>query len=159
MWKPAVKMIGSPLQISPDTERETQLERHRGYRQQLEAHDTLDGPEHVIVGERQEGKTYLAIRWLQDTPRGCRRVLVTLDRNLADEINGRLGIPYGEARAISFRQLLNNGPEQGAEYGFDELDKILAHVFKIPGGMLRLLTICTAAPWQGTHEWADEDDA
>ncbi|CAN7240971.1 hypothetical protein LJR045_000972 [Microbacterium sp. LjRoot45] len=148
------RMIGSPFDIAPDPERSAEVLRRREFERHIAPPIPVDGPEHVIYGGRQEGKTWLATRWLDATPRGRRRILVTLNADMAREVNDA-AFPYGEAEAISYRQLQNRGAEEGVEYGFDDVAQLLAEVFKLHEPP-RLVTICTAAPWQGEEPESEE---
>lgn len=144
----SARMQGSALEISPPgAERATSLAKAAEWARQASPVTVVDGAEHVIYGGRQEGKTFLATKWLNDTPAGVRRVLVTSHYHLAHIITANVAEGI-DARAISFRHLLNEGAESGTEYGFDETLTILGDVFKLPAPP-RLVTVMTAAPWQG----------
>ncbi|MCT2085054.1 hypothetical protein M3D75_02890 [Microbacterium enclense] len=145
------RMIGSALEILPNAEHRAQLERHRADRELYEQGTThRDGPRHVIVGERQEGKTTIAERWLLDAPDGVDRVLVTFSLAAAGEIKHRLGLKNSDPRVISFHSL--TGPGRSArpdvEYGFDETVRILEQLLRLKQPP-HLITITTAAEWQG----------
>lgn len=145
------RMIGSALNILPNPEHRAQLERHRAERAIYEQGTTFrDGPRHVIVGERQEGKTTIAERWLLDAPDGVDRVLVTFSLAAAGEIKHRLGLKNSDPRVISFHSL--TGPGRSArpdvQYGFDETVRILEQLLRLKQPP-HLLTITTAAEWQG----------
>lgn len=143
------RMIGSPLDIDPNPAHAAALARHRARAAEYEPRSLLDGPEHVIFGGRQEGKTRLAMRWLQDAPAGVRRVLVTITSAQADELKQQLGLPSRDDRVLSYRQLQNRGIEHDTEYGIDEAVRILVDLLGLREPP-RLITLVTAAPWQGT---------
>lgn len=144
------RMIGSPLEIHPDPERRADLDRRKAERAAFERPEFRDGPRHVIVGERQEGKTTIAERWLLDAPDGVERVLVTASLAMAGEIKHRLGLKNSDPRAISFHSLTGPGRSARAdvEYGFDETVRILEQLLRLKQPP-HLLTITTAAEWQG----------
>ncbi|WP_367147206.1 hypothetical protein AB0870_08290 [Microbacterium proteolyticum] len=145
------RMIGSALDILPNAEHRAQLERHRADRELYEqGMNFRDGPRHVIVGERQEGKTTIAERWLLDAPDGVERILVTASLAMAGEIKHRLGLKNSDPRVISFHSLTGPGRSARAdiEYGFDETVRILEQLLRLKQPP-HLLTITTAAEWQG----------
>ncbi|WP_396645426.1 hypothetical protein [Microbacterium sp.] len=145
------RMIGSPLDlVEGDAEHRALLEESRIVRAVIEPSTYRDGPRHVIVGERQEGKTYLAEQWLLNAPGGVERVLVTSSLAMAGEIRHRLGLKNSDSRVISFHSLTGPGRSARAdvEYGFDETGRILEQLLRLKQPP-HLLTITTAAEWQG----------
>lgn len=146
------RMIGSPLDILPNPEHRARLENHRAQREALEPAEYRDGPRHVIVGERQEGKTTVAERWLLDAPPGVERVLVTFGMGAADEIRHRLRLTHNDPRVTTFHSLIGPGrsARRDVEYGFDETVRILEQLLRLKQPP-HLLTITTAAAWQGRN--------
>ncbi|WZH36258.1 MAG: hypothetical protein PIR02_16040 [Microbacterium enclense] len=145
------RMIGSPLDlVEGDADHRAQLEESRTVRAVIEPVTYRDGPRHVIVGERQEGKTHLAEQWLLSAPEGVERVLVTASRGEALNLKQRMGLKLNDPRVITFHALTAPGtrPRPGVQYGFDETVRILEKMlgFDQPP---HLLTITTAAEWQG----------
>lgn len=147
------RMQGSALDIrSAGAAVRERLARSYAQRQLLELSNIVDGAEHVVFGGRQEGKTRLAEDWLRGAHAGgARRVLVTVNESVAGETNMRVGAKGDAASAVSFRRLLKQGAEEGVQYGFDETLSILEHVFGLHEPP-RLVTVLTAAPWQGTPD-------
>lgn len=142
------KMIGSALDIASSPEFEAKLKRNKQYQKVFEAPSLLDGPEHVIIGGRQEGKTTLAVKWLMDSPEDIQRVLITRDGYTAKSIKRDLGLPVGDPRVISYRTLLNGKVRPGVEYGIDETVSILMNMLGLRE-MPRLVTVQHAEAWQG----------
>ncbi|QWY84203.1 hypothetical protein QEO77_gp02 [Arthrobacter phage Zaheer] len=142
------RMIGSALAIDPPgpgfAER---LRESRGHRVMVENPGHLDGPEHVITGGRQEGKTRLALRWLAEAPEGVQRVLVVLDEATAIHMKKECGWPLNDPRIVHFRSLIRQGSRRGVQYGIDDSVHILTTLLNLRE-MPRLLTISTAEPWQ-----------
>lgn len=141
-----MRMIGSPLDIDPSPEHRSALERSAKHRRLVESPEYLDGPEHVLVGGRQTGKTRLAMRWLLSAPDGQKRVLVVPTVDYARSLKAHHGLHYNDDRIISWRQMRSRAPEPGVQYGIDDADSILAELLRVQP---HLLTVCTAAEWQG----------
>ncbi|SEE25972.1 hypothetical protein SAMN04489740_0988 [Arthrobacter alpinus] len=142
------KMIGSALDIAPSPEFAARLKRNKQYQKVFEAPSLLDGPEHVIIGGRQEGKTTLAVKWLMDCPEGVQRVLITLNNDMAKSIKQDLGLPVGDPRVISYKTLFNGKVLPGVEYGIDETVSILTKMLGLRE-LPRLVTVQHAEAWQG----------
>lgn len=142
------KMIGSALDIAPSPEFAARLKRNKQDQKLFEAPSLLDGPEHVIIGGRQEGKTTLAVKWLMDSPEGVQRVLITRDDYAARSIKRDLGFPVRDPRVISYRTLLSGNAHKGVEYGIDETVFILMNLLGLKE-MPRLVTVQHAEAWQG----------
>lgn len=142
------KMIGSALDIAPSPEFIARIKQNKQHQKLLEAPSLLDGPEHVIIGGRQEGKTTLAVKWLMESPEGIQRVLITRDDYTAKSIKRDLGLPVGDPRVISYRTLLNGKARKGVEYGIDETVTILMNMLGLRE-MPRLVTVQHAEAWQG----------
>lgn len=152
VWVPgrsqAGQMIGPALAIDPpSTEFVEHLWRSKQSHAKLEPTSLLDGPQHVITGGRQEGKTRLALKWLTDAPEGIDRVLVVPNEDVANHMKADRGWPKNDQRIIGFRRLLNQGARQGVEYGVDETVAILTALLGLKETP-RLLTIGHAEPWQ-----------
>lgn len=145
------RMIGHALAIDPSPEFEAQLMNVKARQAQLQDRGFLDGPEHVIIGARQEGKTRLALKWLLEAPEGVERVLVVADTYSADHLKTLCDLPKSSQRIISYRTLLNKGPRQGVEYGVDETAHILTALLGLKD-MPRLITVAHAEAWQGTKK-------
>ncbi|MBW8025301.1 hypothetical protein EOG37_01225 [Clavibacter michiganensis subsp. michiganensis] len=146
-------MIGSPLDISPDPSRAAALAQAREYHRRVDSPRFLDGPEHVLVGQRAEGKTTLAVRWLLAAPLGIKRVLIVYDERIARNLKREHDLPADDDRIISFRSLTRSGgrrpTDPAIEYGIDDSVHVLAELLHLPA-MPHLVTVGTAAPWQGT---------
>ncbi|WP_455833732.1 hypothetical protein [Pseudarthrobacter siccitolerans] len=142
------RMIGPALAIDPPSpEFAESLRRGQEMRQRVDHPDFLDGPEHVITGSRQEGKTRLALKWLTEAPEGTERVLVVTDQNQAEHMNADLGWAKNDPRIIGFRRLINQGARKGVQYGIDESVRILSDLLGLKEAP-RLITVGHAAPWQ-----------
>lgn len=142
------KMIGQALDIAPSSEFAARLKQNKYHQKLFEAPSLLDGPEHVIIGGRQEGKTTLAVKWLMECPDGVERVLITLDNYSAESIKRDCGFPVRDPRVISYRTLLNGKARPGVEYGIDETVPILMNMLGLRE-MPRLVTVQHAEAWQG----------
>ncbi|OZD48621.1 hypothetical protein CH252_19020 [Rhodococcus sp. 06-1477-1B] len=144
------RMVGSPLDITKDPAHRATHDRWHTKRQVFERPEYRDGPRHVIVGDRQEGKTTLAKKWLLEAPADVERVLVTYSLDDAAGIKEDLGLTRNDPRVISFHSLI--GPGRSArpdvEYGFDETVRILERLLRLKQPP-HLLTIVTASAWQG----------
>lgn len=143
-----MRMIGDALDIVADKTHAAAVAESEQLRERIEHGTLLDGPEHVIHGGRQTGKTMLAKKWLTDAPAGVRRVLIVIDGYRADHIKQELGLRSRDDSVISYRRLLNEGIDPDAVYGIDETVEILSNLLGLRESP-RLVTICTAAPWQG----------
>lgn len=141
------RMVGRALDIDPNAEFEANLAEAKERQRPYERHGLLDGPEHVIIGSRQEGKTRLAGRWLESAPEGVERVLVVESGHVAERMNHDAGRAARSPRIISYRTLMNQGPRSGVEYGIDESVRILSDVLglKQPPS---LVTVGVAESWQ-----------
>ena len=140
-------MIGSPLDIEPKRDGHGELLARATERiREIRKPELVDGPEHVLVGQRQSGKTFHAMRWLledrETTAPLPRRVLVVMTTALADHMRRQYDMKPSDDRVISWRQLRNRGPERDAEYGFDAADQILATMLGLSSPM-RLMTVTT----------------
>lgn len=139
------RMIGSPLDVEPKLDGHVEtLVKHAEMAGELYAPGFVDGAEHALVGPRQSGKTFHAMRWLleassTDEPLP-RRVLVVASVDLADELRRSHGMKRTDERIISWRQLLRRGAEKDVEYGFDDAGEILANTFGLRTSP-RLLTV------------------
>ena len=139
-------MIGYALEIDPPSPEFTA--RLADSKRRMAMHFfPADVPEHVIIGARQEGKTRLALKWLDDAPEGVARVLVVKDSNQAEHLNMGRGRPRRDASIIGYRTLINQGARKGVEYGIDETDQILADLLGLRSSP-RLVTVCHADTWQ-----------
>lgn len=152
VWVPgrsqAGQMIGPALAIEPPSlEFVEHLRRSKESHAELEPPSLLDGPQHVITGGRQEGKTRLALKWLTEASAGTQRVLVVPNEAVANHMKADLGWTKSNQRIIGFRRLLNQGARQGVEYGVDETVTILTELLGLKETP-RLLTIGHAEPWQ-----------
>ena len=140
------RMIGRPHEFTGDVERTARLAQHRARLAEHEPRGILDGPEHVILGDRQEGKTFHALRWLTE-PGARPRVLIVRDDHTAQHLRFVLDLPANDARIVSYRHLLNIGVRDDVEYGIDETVAILEQLLGLRRP-LRLMTIATAADHQ-----------
>jgi hypothetical protein len=141
------RMIGRALDIDPAPEFEEMLRLRKERHAETGNPAHLDGPEHVIVGGRAEGKTRLALKWLNDAPEGVERVLIVASGYEAEALNEQAGFPRRSPRIISFRSLRHKGPRAGVEYGIDESVRILSDLLGLKGTP-RLVTVGHAEPWQ-----------
>ena len=142
------RMIGPALAIEPPTpEFAGRLRAAQDSRALIDSPHFLDGPEHVITGSRQEGKTRLALKWLAEAPEGTPRVLVVADGRTADHLKADLGWTKIDPRIIGFRTLINQGARKGVQYGIDETMQILTELLGLKE-FPRLVTVGHAAPWQ-----------
>lgn len=148
---PPGRMIGSALTIDPSPVFNARLKAAKARQATLAAPAILDGPEHVIIGARQEGKTRLTLKWLTDAPEGVERVLIITDNNSAEHLKSSYGLPKNDPRIISYRTLLNKGPRPGVEYGVDDTAHILTALLGLKD-LPRLLTVGHAEAWQGTKK-------
>lgn len=148
---PPARMIGSALAIDPSPAFSANLRAAKRRQAGMDAATNLDGPEHVIIGARQEGKTRLALKWLTDAPEGAERVLIVTDNNTADHLKSAYGLPKNDQRIIGYRSLLNKGPRPGVEYGVDDTVHILTALLGLKE-MPRLLTVGHAEAWQGVKK-------
>ena len=144
------KMIGSALDIAPSPEFAVRLKLNKQHQKLFEAPSLLDGPEHVIIGGRQEGKTTLALKWLKDCPAGVERVLIVLSEEVAKHMRAESGFAVRDQRIISYRTLRNGKERPGVEYGIDETVPILMSFLGLRE-MPRLVTVSHAEEWQGTR--------
>ncbi|QSZ49397.1 hypothetical protein [Arthrobacter sp. D5-1] len=142
------RMIGFALEIDPPTP-EFAAALADSKRRAAETHMLylLDTPEHVIIGARQEGKTRLALKWLDDAPDNVTRVLVVKDGRQAEQLNLDRGRPRRHPSIIGYKTLINQGARKGVEYGVDETDLILSDLLGLKAAP-RLLTVCHADTWQ-----------
>jgi hypothetical protein len=150
VWIPfhAVRKIGPALALDPPSaEFEERLRSAKKAHAQLEHPAVLDGPEHVITGGRQEGKTRLALKWLVEAPEGTERVLVVLDEDSANHLKSDQGWKRSDPRIVGFRRLQNQGARKGVEYGIDETVIILSQLLGLKETP-RLVTIGHAESWQ-----------
>lgn len=151
VWVPTrtERMIGSALAIDPPApDFAERLRWAKESRELIESPSVLDGPQHVITGGRQEGKTRLALKWLVAAPAaGVERVLVVRDEDTANYMKADQGWPRNDPRIIGFRRLQNQGARKGVEYGIDETVAILSELLGIRETP-RLVTIGHAEPWQ-----------
>ncbi|WP_091232595.1 hypothetical protein [Microbacterium sp. 3J1] len=142
------RMIGSPLDIDPSPEHRAALEESRADRRQFERADITDGPHHVLVDERQTGKTHLSMRWLLAAPDGVTRVLIVPSAQMADHLRREYDLRPRDQRIISVDQLRRQGGgHAGVEYGIDETVEVLTRLLGLRTSP-RLLSVCTATDWQ-----------
>lgn len=141
------RMVGKALEIDPNPEFEAKLNESKKQQRRLENPNLLEGPQHVIIGSRQEGKTRLALRWLNSAPEGVERVLIVADTDTAQEMNRDLGLPRRSPRVIAYRTLISQGARKGVEYGLDESVRIIEKLLGLREP-LRLITVGIAEEWQ-----------
>lgn len=151
VWVPSrtERMIGPALAIeSPSPKFAERLRHAKASHALVEGPAVLDGPQHVIIGARQEGKTRLALKWLTEGPSAdVQRVLVVRDESMANHLKADQGWPKNDPRIIGFRRLLNQGAREGVEYGIDETVTILSELLGLKETP-RLVTIGHAEAWQ-----------
>lgn len=145
------KMIGFALDIAGDPQRAAALRLRKQGQASWERQGLLDGPEHVIIGGRQEGKTTLALKWLQDCPTGLKRVLVVNHNDVARSLRAQCGFSQTDDRIISFRSLLKRGASRNprVEYGIDETADILRALLGLQN-IPHMVTVAHAEEWQYT---------
>jgi hypothetical protein len=141
------RMIGRALDIDPSPDHAAALRRSHEERRLMESPKYRDGAEHVITGSRAEGKTTLALRWLQEAPAGIKRVLIVRDERMAEMLRKDLGWKAKDDRILSFRRLRSGQRQDGVQYGVDETLHILAELLGIRE-VPHLVTVGTAADWQ-----------
>lgn len=142
------RMIGPALAIDPPSpEFAERLRRSKESSAKYDNPSCLDGPEHVITGGRQEGKTRLALKWLAEAPEGTERVLVVTSQFVADHLKSEFGWPRNDERIIHYRRLINKGARRRVEYGIDESVRILSDLLGLKEAP-RLITVGHAEPWQ-----------
>lgn len=150
VWVPTQteRMIGPALAIDPPSaDFAERLRLAKEGHARWEPPSLLDGPQHVITGGRQEGKTRLALKWLTEAPEGTERVLVVRDEDMANHLKADLGWQKNDLRILGFRRLLNQGAREGVEYGIDETVTILSQLLRLKETP-RLVTIGHAESWQ-----------
>ena len=138
----STRMIGRALEISPPPPEHIEaLHKSREMQREVVDPSFREGPEHVILGGRQEGKTRLAMRWLMDAPDGVERVLVVENERCANLRKVQCGMKPSDQRIISFRRLRNGGARRGVQYGIDEAVFILGELLglKEPPHLLTVL--------------------
>lgn len=118
--------VGFALDVEPSEEHREALRRSMKDRRRMYPADHREGPENVIIGGRQEGKTRLALRWLMDAPAGVNRVLIVQDQDAAQMLLSECGLPRSSDRIVGYRRHLNRGARPGVEYGVDETVTILS---------------------------------
>lgn len=108
-----------------------------------------EGAEHVITGQRQEGKSHLALRWLIDAPEGVERVLIVETEHLARVRRDDLGLRANDPRIISWKRLgehhrahPRHDADRVVEYGVDGALRILTELLGL-AQLPHLVTIAT----------------
>lgn len=144
-------MIGPALELAQSPRFAAGLKNRKLHQSHFEAPSLLDGPEHVITGARQEGKTTLALKWLRDCPAGVERVLLVLSEDQAKHLRAECGFTVRDPRIISYRTLRNGKVRPDVEYGIDETVPILMNLLGLKE-MPRLITVSHAEEWQGTRD-------
>ena len=136
------RMLGDALDIDPDPERAAQLARAQVSAAQVEPRGLRDGAVHVITGNRQAGKTTLAMRWLleDDAPA---RVLIGSHASLANLLKREAGLATDDPRIVSWRQFQSGDRHPGIEYGIDGAAEMLTELLGLRATPA-LLTIATA---------------
>lgn len=143
-------MIGRALDIAPSPAFEARLKESKIRQAAMENPSLRDGPEHVIIGARQEGKTTLALKWLTECPEGVERVLLVCREDVAKHMRAECGFKANDHRIISYRTLINKGlgARREVEYGIDETVQVLMELLGLKE-MPHLVTIAHAESWQG----------
>jgi len=144
---PQPRMIGAALDIDSSPEFQARLAEAKDRMAKIQPSGLLDGPEHVIIGARQEGKTRLALKWLNDVPEGVKRVLIVKDSSQAEHLKLDCGFSKADPRIIGYRTLVNQGARKGVEYGIDESVQILTAILGLKENP-RLITVGHAEAWQ-----------
>lgn len=148
--------VGSPLDVAePPAGYRERLQVSHADRRLMEPATVRDGPHTVLADGRQTGKTHHAMEWALDAPPGVVRVLIVDTVSMARERRAGHGLRHDDRRVIHasaagthIRRLINKG--HTVEVGVDEAVRILERALGIPTP--HLLTVCTAAPWQGTDD-------
>lgn len=147
----AGRLIGDALGIDYDRDRAERIAKHRELRAGASPSDFVEGVEHLVYGDRQHGKTWLAMRWLLDAAEDEERVLIVRDTNYAAELRTRYGLPNNDPRIVSWRQAKDLARGRSAtrrvRFGIDDAGEILSMLLGITD--LRLVTVGTAASGQG----------
>lgn len=147
------KMIGFALDIGGDPAFAANLAEQKASSARLDLPGLLDGPEHVIIGARQTGKTRLALKWLADCPAGVERVLIVSHEDVARDMRRECGFGVTDRRIVSYRSLRSGAVKQreNVEYGIDETVHILMDLLGLRN-MPRLITMGHAEACQGTTQ-------
>lgn len=144
------RLIGDALALNYDSDRAARIARSVEARAQVERADLVEGVEHLVFGDRQHGKTWLAMRWLTEAPEGEERVLIVGTVRQAEHLREQYGMTRNDPRVISWRQLASHRRGRSTanvRYGIDDVHAIIADVLALQE--LRLLTVLTAGPGQG----------
>lgn len=139
---------GDAAELNPRDEATTAfIAINKQRRKKLERADFREGPAHVIHGDRQTGKTHLAIQWLLDAPSDVDRHLLVTHSDLARDLCRQHGTQNVHTfRTFEFERALLSARHRGAriEVGVDDASLILSQLLSIP--QLDLLTITTDDP-------------
>ncbi|WP_160071979.1 hypothetical protein [Pseudoclavibacter sp. 8L] len=137
------------LDVAPSPEREAFLDEFRNDPSFVEWDNYFsDGPEHVILGRRAEGKTRLVTDWLMHPPEGVKRVLLVADEKYAAHLKRELGLRGNDDRIRSWnsKRLDAEKSDPAIEFAVDDTQMLL---FSVLGVKPTLLSICVAQPYQG----------
>lgn len=146
----AGRLVGDALALNYDADRAERIARSAEERAQVMREDFVEGVEHLVFGDRQHGKTWLAMRWLTEAPEGEERVLIVGTVQRAELLREQYGLARNDPRVISWRQLASHRRGRSTSkvrYGIDDAHAILADMLALQE--LRLLTVLTAGPGQG----------
>lgn len=147
------RMLGFALDIADDPKFSAKLAERKADQAAYDLPSLMDGPEHVIIGARQTGKTRLALKWLTDCPAGVERVLIVSNDDVARHMRQDCGFTTTDSRIVSYRSLRSGAVKQQSnlEYGIDETVHILMDLLGLRN-MPHLITMGHAEDWQGTKE-------
>ena len=121
------RMVGHALDFWEPDEKLLKTIKRAHDQHRLESPQWREGAEHVIIGERQTGKTTLALEWLTE-PGSPERVLVVINEAMAEDLRERIGLPRRDRSIISYRSLVKRGPVAGVEYGIDDALDVLSNL-------------------------------
>lgn len=116
-------------------------------RREMEHAEYREGPAHVIHGDRQTGKTYLAIQWLLAAPADVDRHLLVHHADIARALRRQHGTENVHTfRTFEFETARLHARRRGAriEIGVDDAQLILSQMLGVP--QLDLVTITTDEP-------------
>ncbi|NHI16852.1 hypothetical protein [Microbacterium excoecariae] len=142
------RMIGRALDLAPDNPHRERIASNEESRAGLEPTGYRDGAVHVITGNRQHGKTTLALTWLLE-PDAPPRVLITRTREQARLLKHAAGLALSDPRILSYREVQNARHDRRApvQYGIDESLDILTGLLGLPEPP-HLITVTTATDQQ-----------
>lgn len=145
---PKTVLRGDAAELNPRDEATTAfIAINKQRRKELTRSEFRDGPAHVVYGDRQSGKTYLAIQWLLDAPADVERHLIVHDHRLAVDLqrdSGSLNIHGQRSFDVAAAALRAKRAGKQIEIGVDDANILLAGFLHLP--QIDLVTITTDEP-------------